>query len=110
MFTAAGAGLFLDMSDAKSSPSELMGGVDDFLGFAQAYVLGGVDFAADEGERREYYRKMIDMNGTSRAQIERIFSDVSAADRTFASEMNTWTSDARSCLHSLNEIAGKVHG
>lgn len=253
MFTAAGAGLFLDLSDAKSSPSELMGGVDDFLGFAQAYmnkddfaylcylamsqmmggqggaygkvidkpegfderfkgilknyldtkgvdpadlfwwstglftfagtalghpeagavggvaagswlawelsqakspgyntvprdfrdevkqrllalvseveaepwwditkwdvwyridkdVLGGVDFASDEGERREYYRKMIDMNGTSRAQIERIFSDVNAADRTFASEMNTWTSDARSCLHSLNEIAGKVHG
>lgn len=72
------------------------------------YVFGGVDFAKDETERQTYYRKMIDINGTSRAEIERIFADVKTAEGTFASDNQNRTSHAEAILSKLRAIAGRI--
>jgi hypothetical protein len=71
-------------------------------------VFGGVDFAADESERAVYHRKMIDMNGTSRAEIERIFTEVYAADGEFAATVQGWRDKAENVLSELRNLSAGV--
>jgi hypothetical protein len=71
-------------------------------------VFGGVDFAADESERAVYYRKMIDMNGTSRAEIERIFTEVYAAEDEFVATVQGWRDQAETVLSRLRDLSAGV--
>jgi hypothetical protein len=73
-------------------------------------LFGGFGFADDESARQRYYRKMIDIGNVSRAEIERIFADVAAADEELAGKTRTWYEQVKACHAELQSISCHIPG
>lgn len=69
------------------------------------YLLGGVDFPANSSKLLDYYRKVIDMQGTSASEIHRIFDDVYSTESSFASKIAQRKAGAQELLQLLTEIS-----
>ncbi|MBP1045594.1 DUF2974 domain-containing protein [Enterococcus sp. BWM-S5] len=69
------------------------------------YLLGGVDFPANSSDLTDYYRKVIDMQGTSASEIHRIFNDVYSTESSFASKAAQRKAEAQDLLQLLTEIS-----
>src|SRR5699024_2741096 len=63
--------------------------------------IKGLDFPTNENELNTYYRKIIDMEDTSKEQINEIFEQVYATDNSFSKELDDLAS-------KVNEINGEL--
>ncbi|WP_086347462.1 Mbeg1-like protein [Candidatus Enterococcus clewellii] len=69
------------------------------------YLLGGIDFPKNSSDLMGYYRKVIDLQGTSASEIHRIFDDVYNAESIFASKIMQRKEEAEELFQRLTEIA-----
>ena len=67
-------------------------------------LLGQLDFSSDANELNQYYRKLIDIQGVSKNQINKIFSSVYEKDIQFAKELKKIDESINAINSSLNEI------
>ena len=66
--------------------------------------MGQLDFSSDANELNQYYRKLIDIQGVSKNQINKIFSSVYEKDIQFAKELKKIDESINAINSSLNEI------
>lgn len=69
--------------------------------------FGGLDFPANESELDTYYRKIIDIEDTSKKQINEIFEQVYAADNSFSNELKSLVDNVRSINYDLKKISNR---
>lgn len=60
------------------------------------------------GRLDEYYRKLIDINDASAADIERIFEKVYSIDSQYAREMNGYGAELQNAISRLSEISASI--
>src|SRR5699024_5259790 len=63
--------------------------------------LKGLDFPTNEDELNTYYRKVIDLEGTTKEQINEIFEQVYATDENFSKELDD-------LISKVNEINSEL--
>lgn len=67
-------------------------------------LFGGLDFPAHANELNTYYRKLIDVQGVSKKQINDIFKKVYNKDSQFANELKKINQSIDTINNSLNTI------
>ena len=67
-------------------------------------LFGGLDFPSNANELNQYYRKLIDVQGVSKNQINKIFSCVYEKDIQFANELKKMNESINTINSSLNKI------
>jgi hypothetical protein len=67
-----------------------------------------LDFDADDDARRAYYQETMDKGDVSRAQIDRIFTDVAAADHLFSGNVLITKGEADAASDMLKDLLAKV--
>lgn len=67
-------------------------------------LFGGLDFPSNANELNQYYRKLIDVQGVSKNQINKIFSSVYEKDIQFANELKKINESINTINSSLNKM------
>lgn len=67
-------------------------------------LFGRLDFPSNANELNQYYRKLIDVQGVSKNQINKIFSSVYEKDIQFANELKKINESINTINSSLNKM------
>lgn len=66
--------------------------------------FGGLDFPANADELDSYYKKLIDIEGMGKEQINKIFSEVENEDNNFSNDLKKINATIEKVNASLNQI------
>lgn len=69
--------------------------------------FGGLDFPSNESELNTYYRKIIDIEDTSKEQINEIFEQVYATDNSFSKEIDGLVENVREINSDLEKLSNR---
>lgn len=68
-------------------------------------LFGGVDFPGNSSELNNYYQKVIDINGTTADEINRIFDAVYGKENQFSTQMQTIKKQVTEISDALKKLA-----
>jgi len=70
--------------------------------------FGGIDFPGNSSELNNYYRKIIDINGTSTDEINRIFDAVYTEESQFNTKMQNVCEQLENVSAALKKLADSI--